>query len=100
MLESIFLVFFGFSMFMAALTAWDRNEIVWPIISFIVWIALAISVTSIELPYAFLASDNTVVTHVVSYGNAAPLAFLFIGIAFVFVIITWFRVSQMYKKVG
>ena len=100
MLESVFLALFGFAIFMTILTAWDRDEIIWPIMGFIVWIALAISTTSIELPYAFLAPDNTVVTHITSYGNAAPLAFLFIGMAFVFVIIAWSRVSAMYRKVG
>lgn len=100
-LESIFLALFGFAIFMLALTAWDRNEIVWPTISFIVWTVLAVSSASIEREYAFLILSgrqiNTVTTHITSHAEF-PLALLFLGIAFIFVVIAWTRVSGLYRK--
>jgi len=97
-LESVFLALFGFAIFILALTAWDRDEVIWPVVGFITWLALAVYSTSIETLHAFLATDNTVVTHISSYTGTFPLTFLFGGIAFILLIIAWQRAFGMVKQ--
>lgn len=98
MLESMFLSLFGFAVFLCALSAFDRDEMAWPILSFVIWIVLALTAYQIDIPYAFLASDNTVVEHVTTYGGGIWFSYIFVGMALAFLIITVGRSFEARKE--
>lgn len=95
MLESLFFALFGFTVFLCTLTVFDKDEIAWPVMSFVMWIVHAISVNTIDMPYAFLTSTDTVVTGLTAYSGAAYLTWLFLGLAMVFMFVFFNRIWEM-----
>ena len=98
MLESLFFVLFGFAVFLCVLTVFDKEEIAWPVLSFIMWIVLAICVNTIEMPYAFITSTDNVVTGLTKYSGGSYLTWLFLGVAIVFTFMLFSRVWEMQRK--
>ncbi len=98
MLDSLFLALFGLAVFLCALAAFDKDEIAWPLLSFITWVMLAITVTPIESQSSYLLADNTVVDHVVEYYPGAFMILFFTAFALVFVAIFFNRVLEAYKE--
>lgn len=98
MLDSLFFSLFGLAVFMCALTALDKEEIAWPVLSFPLWIILAVCVGSIEKVSSFMQTDNTIIDHIAQYTGGTYLTILFLGLALVFVVVLWNRVREMWVK--
>ena len=98
MLDSLFFALFGLAVFVCALTALDKEEIAWPILSFPIWIVLAVCVGSIEKASSFMQTDNTIVDHIAQYTGGTFLTILFLGMALVFVMIMYNRVREMWVR--
>ena len=98
MLDSLFFALFGLAVFVCALTALDKDEIAWPVLSFPIWIVLAVCVNSIEKVSSFMQSDNTIVDHIAQYTGGAYLTILFLGMALVFVIVLINRTREMFVR--
>lgn len=98
LLDLLFLTLFGFAIFLCTLVVYDREEFAWPVLSFVVWIVLAICVNSIETQYAFLNSDNTIITSTSEYAGGAFVMWFFLGIALVFMMILINRVLAVWRR--
>lgn len=85
-------------MLMTVLTAYNRDEIAWPVLAIIAWITCAVAVSNIDIPYAFLRSDNTVLTHTTTYRGGAHMIYFFLGFAIVFIAIFFNRVFTVYRR--
>lgn len=97
MLESLFLALVGLAITMSVLTAYDREEIAWPIMGFITWIVLSASAHSIGVPTAHLLSDDTILAVSTQYSGGSYTIVLLAGFAVVFVAITINRIMTMYR---
>jgi len=97
-LDSLFFSVLGIAMLLTVLTAFDRDEIAWPIMAFFTWLACAVIVGDLERPYAFILTDNTVQEHLLNYSGGAPMIIFFGGIAIIFIAIFFNRVLTMYKE--
>lgn len=98
MLDSLFFSVLGIAFLLTILTAFDRDEIAWPILAIPTWLICAVTVGNLERPYAFILSDNSVREHLLSYQGGAFMMYFFLGLAIVFIIIFFNRVSEVYKE--
>ena len=98
LLDSLFFATLGIAVLMTILTAFDRDEIAWPIMGIVTWLICSVMVSNLERPYAFLLSDNTVLEHSLSYQGGAFMQYFFLGFALVFVTIFFNRVLMVYRE--
>jgi hypothetical protein len=97
-LETLFLGTLGLAIIVSVLTAFDKEEIAWPILSFVTWIVLAVNVANIEIPTAHVLSTDTVLENISTHSGGAFMIMLFTGFAVVFMALTINRVMEMHKK--
>lgn len=98
MLDSLFFSVLGIAALMTVLTAFDRDEIAWPVLGFVTWIVCAVTVANVDISYAFLNSTDTVVEHTVTYHGGAFMILLFLGFAVVFIAVFFNRVLAAYRE--
>ena len=89
MLESLFLALLALTMLFSVLTI-VHNDLIWPLVSVILWIILAVSVYKFEWVVT-LAVDNAVVTSVVSHFNDSFIQYLFLGLGLIYSILFAYR---------
>jgi len=97
MLESVFLFIMSLGIFLTILTALDRDEIAWPILTFIVWVVCSVASSNIEKVYAFL-DEGAVIEGTVAYSGGPFLIIFFAGIAVVFITIFFNRILAIFSK--
>jgi len=93
-LDSLFFGVLGVAILMTILTAFDSDEIAWPIMAFFTWMACAVIVG--DLKRVFFRPDNTF--HLFSYSGGAAMVLFFGGIAIVFIALFFNRVLAMYRE--
>ena len=96
MLESIFLTVVALGIVLTILSALDRDEIVWPILTFITWIVCAVTASDIEKPYAFIDA-GVVVNGTIHYSAGTFMMYFFLGLAVVFIAIFWNCALKAYR---
>jgi len=82
------------------LTFADEEEIVWPLIAFIVWLVAAVSMFSLEEQVSYLDATGTFTTTTVSYTGGWYLSLIFVLFAFINIMFVWYRVMERFKESG
>ena len=100
MLDIIFLTVFSVAVLMTLLTAFDREEIAWPILGFVLWLATAGASATTESVHVMLDSADNVVEHVVTHPNGPFPIMLFFGLAVVFIALFFNRLFEVRRTVG
>lgn len=97
MLDSLFFGVLGIAILLTVMTAFDRDEIAWPVIAIPTWLICAVTVSNLERRVAFILSDNTVHEHSISYAGGAYMIYFFLMLVIVFVVVFFNRVLEMYR---
>lgn len=102
MLDLIFLAVLGLAVFFSALSAADKEEVVWPVISGALWIFASVSVFAIERIEAFVVDNiaenvkvgQYIADHTITYSGGHYLSLLLCALGIIFFIYAVIRSTK------
>jgi len=97
LLDVMFFALFSVAVLVTIFTVVDREEIAWPILAFISWIAVAGASATTESVHVLITSTDNVVEHVTSHANGVFPIIFFFGLAVVYIALFFNRFFEMRK---
>jgi len=100
LLDVVFYALFSVAVLVTVFTVVDREEIAWPILAFIFWIAVAGASATTESVHVLVTSTDNVVEHVTSHANGVFPIIFFFGLAVVHIALFFNRLFEIRRTVG
>jgi len=97
MIESIIIILICIGvLFMILSFEWE--SLMMSSVTFVIWMGLSISMHQIEIPYAAIQSDDTIVTGVQNIENLYMYGWLFLGLAIIMFLYIISLAFNIYKE--